>query len=184
MTKYVVIFLVFILLLFGAFIGGRFSVKNKQPKTTVQIDTVTVIRDTTFYEVVKVPTPYYIVDSFPFMVGADFDTMAILSQYYKMLAYNDTMVNDSNATIITYKVVYRNELILDSIRYRINRPTTYVTHTTCDPYKWAAGVTVQGNASYFDASANIYYIKNKNMYGLGFSPFSKQISVSLSRVIK
>jgi len=174
MKNWYLIFVIAIVL--AAFILGRCSV-DPIAVNSERIDTVKVIRDTTIYEVVTMPR--LILDTFYINDTVLIDTHEAVNDYYVHRFYSDTMVNDSNATILMKAAVFRNELITSSIQYRINRPTTVVNHVTeCKPYKWYIGGSINGNSTKVDLFFTADYQKNGLMYGVGYSPFSKSVQFS------
>ena len=150
-------------------------------------DTVKVIRtekyDSIIYKDIDKPVPFKVVeyiDRYP-----DIDSMAVFAAFYRKNIYHRVLMDDSIALIELVDTVFMNELLHGVVKYKNRRPIviheTYIVHPAPEHRNVLyLGGTVQGNLRSFDAGGSLMLkTRGNNLYGLGYSPFSKTFQVHM-----
>lgn len=162
-------------------------------------DTVTEFYSDTIYlpgdpypvsQTVKIKEPFYI----PVPVPENVDSAKIISDYFSVKFYADTLKNDSSALVAVYDSVYNNEIKSRVFTFQNRRETqviinnTTVTHNRKESlFKLGIGLNAiysQKNKS-FDAGPGLYLHTRPGFYaGYGYMIGQQGHAVSAGWVVR
>jgi hypothetical protein len=148
-----------------------------------------IVRDTIPGD--SVPYPIYKDKPFPVFVyktdtiPANVDTAAILNNYFALVYYSDTLVNDTSYRLIINDTIHQNRIAFRQVFFQNLRPTaintthidTFISQNTT---KLFATLSVAGSNSSLDAfTPGLTLItKGDNMYGIGTNILQQQPNIN------
>jgi hypothetical protein len=152
----------------------------KCPSSTVETDTVTVIKQLTdtIWKTVESPLPYpvYYTDT----VVLNVDTAAILAECMKVYHFVDTIADSSLIAVID-EDVYMNRILRRDFSYSILSSKETVITNTVYPSGVYVGPLVGGWSDSFVLGVEASYVKQKGSLSVGFDAIGKQALMSYKR---
>ena len=127
--------------------------------------------------------PYYISETDTIIIRdtipAIVDTAAILQLYYAFHVYERSW-QDSSLKVTIRDVVSENKYFDSDFDYKILRAQEIINNTTINHsysrYLYIGGSITMPDAKY--SSVGVFYASGKALFGLGYIPFEKGVSVS------
>ena len=180
MNKLWIYILVF---LFGALLSWLLLGRSSQTIIETKTVTDTLYQDTGTYHIKEVPVVKYIITPSDTVYLTNIDSQEVVSDWFLVRGYGDTIVDDSSLFIAWSTEVTKNRLDTMIINYQNRTPTVInnITNTTIvdKQYKWWLGAGVSGTKTSFDVRPRISFINNRWQYGIEYGIMSKEIEVSL-----
>jgi len=114
----------------------------------------------------------------------DVDTLQILTDYFAINFYRDTIISDSNAFIVVFDSIYQNSIKSRHIEAKVYKTTIYETITKTELEKRInkifVGFGVGKNVNRFGLNTGLLLAtKKENIYGVQYDPFNKDITFSI-----
>lgn len=166
-----------VLLCIAVLIIYDFKCNGKKPKNVIKTDTVVtyITQVDTFYRTKLKPVYRTHVDTFKRI-----DTVSIIKEYNTLNVYSDTL-SDSNYKVVILDTLFRNSIYSRTAQVSITHKNTIVTNTILPRSQWLVGGQV--SAPQFSIVPVIHYQRDKDVYGVGYNPFNRSITLGYSRKI-
>ncbi len=163
------------LLCIAILIISDLSCKKPKIKNIIDTDTVTVSvvqRDTIYRTKLK---PVYRTVVIPDTI---IDTAYVVVDYNTINTYIDTIA-DSNYNVIIFDTIWKNAIYSRKAYVSITHTKTTITNTVLPRNHVYVGL--QFTAPNPSIGGVVYYNRDKDMYGLGYNPFNRSITIGYSR---
>jgi len=170
--KYVILHLIWIVI---AFSGGIIYQNNRHECPSVTNTDTLYVYDTITHIIVTPPeiikdTIFY-PDTIPFPV----DTLAILRDYYAFHSYTRRWIDD-DMDITVKDVLTQNSFFETQLSYKILRPQSIIINNEyITNYNRAIYTGLTFNSKF--TTIDVLYADNRLALGLGYSPFTRSLSV-------
>jgi hypothetical protein len=158
---------------------------GKSSQTIIETKTVTdtLYQDTGTYHVKEVPVVKYIIKPSDTVYLTKVDSQEVVSDWFLVRGYGDTIVDDSSLFIAWSTKVTKNRLDTMIINYQNRTPTVInnITNTTIidKQYQLWLGVGAAGTKTSFDLRPKIGWIHKHIQYGIEYGIMSKEIELSM-----
>ena len=173
---------ILIIILFGIILFQSFFRTPPQPEYITKTDTVTITYDSIRY----VPQPYPVyrdTGSYHAIPVYLTDTVAVVTDYVRKIAYSDTLMDDSIAFILVQDTLQYNRIVSRTKHIKVYSYTK--TLTTPARMNIYAGIGIGGNMDQFGFSGSVgLQTKRQRLYTVSYDLINKTISINVYWKIK
>ena len=181
-----ILFIAVILLVLWLYFFVKPKQEDKVDFSNIKFTKILTVHDTT-YKTLYVNTykkgndiPFYIIDSVQVLVH---DTIRILSEYYQIKAYKDTIKKDSNIFVID-DTISQNRIISRGFKAKLTEKTIYVKEYYAQKAKFGLYYGIRGDFSQENglevlSPGILLNAKNKALIGFNIN-INKNYNISYS----